>query len=63
MKILSFVKSLKKLLLLDQGKQAFPTKLGTTESLRCLLQEIITELVTSVGPSLASCHALGISKS
>lgn len=46
----SSVKSLKKLQLLDQGKQAFPTKLGTTVSLRCLVQEIITELVTSVGP-------------
>lgn len=57
------MKSLKKLPLLDQGKQPFPTKLGATESLRCLLQEIITELVTFVGPSLASCHALGISKS
>lgn len=37
----SSVKSLKKLQLLDQGKQAFPTKLGTTESLSCLVQKII----------------------
>lgn len=58
----SSVKSLKKLQLLDQGKQALPTKLGTTECLRCLVQEIIIELVTSVGPSLASCHAPGSSK-
>ena len=53
---------LKNLQLLDQGKQAFPTEFGTTESFRCLVQEIITEPVTSVGPSLASCHAPGISK-
>lgn len=62
LRILSSVKSLKKSQLVDQGKQALPTKLGTTENLRCLVQEIITELVTSVGPFLASCHVPGISK-
>ena len=51
------MKLLKNLQLLDQGKQAFPIKLGTTDSLRCLVQETITEVVTSVGalPDLVSC--------
>lgn len=51
------MKLLKNLQLLDQGEQAFPTKLGTIDILRCLVQEIITEVVTSVGalPGFASC--------
>ena len=51
------MKLLKNLQLLDQGKQAFPTKLVTIDSLTCLVQEIITEVVTSVGalPGCASC--------